>query len=135
MATGVAGGGTGSLTPTASATAGGEAASVPLAPVPRPFPVTGEAPGPRCGHTLTALAVTPGDVSGAKLVMFGTPPRPTPRSLPCLSRHQLDNLNCAKYWTNRSCSSKTAHRISPGTWQGPGRGRCSRLIQQGQDVL
>eukprot|EP00873_Tetraselmis_striata_P045630 jgi/Tetstr1/465894/TSEL_010511.t1 len=71
MATGVAGGGTGSLTPTASATAGGEAASVPLAPVPRPFPVTGEAPGPRCGHTLTALAVTPGDVSGAKLVMFG----------------------------------------------------------------
>lgn len=27
------------------------------APRPRPFPVHGTNPGPRCGHTLTAIAI------------------------------------------------------------------------------
>jgi hypothetical protein len=42
-------------------------------PVPRPrlFPVQGAAPGPRCGHTLTAIAGPDGDLSKAKLVLFG----------------------------------------------------------------
>lgn len=42
-------------------------------PVPRPrvFPVVGTAPGPRCGHTLTAISGPEGDLSKAKLVLFG----------------------------------------------------------------
>mmetsp|Transcript_39602 Transcript_39602/g.112307 ORF Transcript_39602/g.112307 Transcript_39602/m.112307 type:complete len:560 (-) Transcript_39602:55-1734(-) len=55
----------------ASIGSGGDGSTVPLAPIPRPFPVTGDAPGPRCGHTLTALAGPNGDLSGAKLVLFG----------------------------------------------------------------
>ena len=42
------------------------------APRPRPFPcVGGGVPGPRCGHTLTAVSGPEGDFSGAKLIMFG----------------------------------------------------------------
>jgi hypothetical protein len=42
-------------------------------PVPRPrvFTVVGIAPGPRCGHTLTAISGPEGDLSKAKLVLFG----------------------------------------------------------------
>lgn len=42
-------------------------------PVPRPrvFNVVGVAPGPRCGHTLTAISGPEGDLSKAKLVLFG----------------------------------------------------------------
>lgn len=40
-------------------------------PRPRPFPVFGDAPGPRCGHTLTTITGPDGDVSRAKLVLFG----------------------------------------------------------------
>ena len=40
-------------------------------PRPRPFPGIGLAPGPRCGHTLTAISGPEGDLSKAKLVLFG----------------------------------------------------------------
>ena len=40
-------------------------------PKPRPFPITGVAPGPRCGQTLTAIAGPDGDLSKARLVLFG----------------------------------------------------------------
>ncbi|KAL6761015.1 Metallo-dependent phosphatase-like protein [Haematococcus lacustris] len=40
-------------------------------PKPRPFPDSGAAPGPRCGHTLTAIAGPEGDLSKARLVLFG----------------------------------------------------------------
>ncbi|KAL6748213.1 Metallo-dependent phosphatase-like protein [Haematococcus lacustris] len=40
-------------------------------PKPRPFPSNGVAPGPRCGHTLTAIAGPEGDLSKARLVLFG----------------------------------------------------------------
>jgi len=42
-------------------------------PVPRPrsFPIAGVPPGPRCGHTLTAIAGPEGDLSKARLVLFG----------------------------------------------------------------
>jgi len=42
-------------------------------PVPRPrsFPIAGDSPGPRCGHTLTAIAGPEGDLSKARLVLFG----------------------------------------------------------------
>lgn len=40
-------------------------------PRPRPYPVVGTAPGPRCGHTLTAISGPEGDLSKAKLVLFG----------------------------------------------------------------
>lgn len=45
---------------------------VQAAPVPSPFPVDGANPGPRCGHTLTVIIGADGDLSKAKLVMFGT---------------------------------------------------------------
>lgn len=41
------------------------------APRPRPFPITGVPPGPRCGHTLTAITGPDANLSRAKLVMFG----------------------------------------------------------------
>lgn len=42
------------------------------APRPRPFPVHGVNPGPRCGHTLTAIAIQGKDEKiNYKLVMFG----------------------------------------------------------------
>jgi hypothetical protein len=41
------------------------------APRPRPFPTSGKPPGPRCGHTLTAISGPEGEFSSAKLVMFG----------------------------------------------------------------
>ncbi|KAK9908007.1 hypothetical protein WJX75_001420 [Coccomyxa subellipsoidea] len=41
------------------------------APRPRPFPCVGNPPGPRCGHTLTAISGPEGEFSAAKLVMFG----------------------------------------------------------------
>eukprot|EP01026_Neomeris_dumetosa_P048164 TRINITY_DN4158_c0_g2_i2.p1 TRINITY_DN4158_c0_g2~~TRINITY_DN4158_c0_g2_i2.p1 ORF type:complete len:916 (+),score=170.18 TRINITY_DN4158_c0_g2_i2:140-2749(+) len=41
------------------------------APRPRPFPVLGPPPGHRCGHTLTAITGPNGDLSGARLVLFG----------------------------------------------------------------
>ena len=41
------------------------------APRPRPFPCVGDVPGPRCGHTLTAIAGPDGDHSSAKLILFG----------------------------------------------------------------
>lgn len=40
-------------------------------PKPRPFPITGVAPGPRCGQTLTAIAGPDGDLSKARLILFG----------------------------------------------------------------
>lgn len=40
-------------------------------PKPRTFPIVGTAPGPRCGHTLTAIAGPEGDLSKAKLILFG----------------------------------------------------------------
>jgi protein phosphatase len=40
-------------------------------PKPRTFPVVGAAPGPRCGHTLTTIAGPDGDLSKARLVLFG----------------------------------------------------------------
>ncbi|KAK9868860.1 hypothetical protein WJX84_000767 [Apatococcus fuscideae] len=40
-------------------------------PRPRPFPSDGIGPGPRCGHTLTTIAAIDGDLTGAKLIMFG----------------------------------------------------------------
>lgn len=44
-------------------------------PKPRHFPGStaspGSAPGPRCGHTLTAIAGPEGDLSKARLVLFG----------------------------------------------------------------
>lgn len=43
----------------------------PPAPRPRPFPCAGAAPGPRCGHTLTAINTSDTDYGSAKLVMFG----------------------------------------------------------------
>lgn len=51
---------------------GDESRPRPL-PVPRPrtFPVLGDTPGPRCGHTLTAIAGPDGDLSKARLVLFG----------------------------------------------------------------
>lgn len=46
--------------------------SRPLAvPKPRPFQIVGAAPGPRCGHTLTAIAGPDGDLSKSKLILFG----------------------------------------------------------------
>ena len=46
--------------------------SQPLpAPRTRPFPCLGNAPGPRCGHTLTAISGPEGDFSSAKLVLCG----------------------------------------------------------------
>ena len=49
-------------------------ASTPPAPVPRPrrFPCVGDAPGPRCGHTLTAITGPDGNLASARLVLFGT---------------------------------------------------------------
>ena len=41
------------------------------APRPRPFPCLGNPPGPRCGHTLTAISGPEGDFSSAKLVLCG----------------------------------------------------------------
>lgn len=41
------------------------------APRPRPFPAGGPAPGPRCGHTLTAVASSSDGLTSARLVMFG----------------------------------------------------------------
>lgn len=57
-------------------------------PKPRPFPVVGAAtPGPRCGHTLTAISGPEGDLSKAKLILFGTcfgaRVRPAPGPPPC----------------------------------------------------
>ncbi|DBB07366.1 hypothetical protein WJX82_002389 [Trebouxia sp. C0006] len=43
----------------------------PLAPRPKPFPLAGTPPGPRCGHTLTTVAGPDGELAGAKLVLFG----------------------------------------------------------------
>ena len=40
-------------------------------PKPRPFPINGVAPGPRCGQTLTAIAGPDGDLSKARLILFG----------------------------------------------------------------
>lgn len=40
-------------------------------PRPRPFPILENAPGPRCGHTLTTISGPEGDVNRAKLVLFG----------------------------------------------------------------
>lgn len=37
----------------------------------RAFPIVGANPGPRCGHTLTTIAGPDGDLSSAKLVLFG----------------------------------------------------------------
>jgi len=52
-----------------------EATGELLAPVPRPrvFPASGgdQAPGPRCGHTLTTITGPDGDINRAKLVLFG----------------------------------------------------------------
>ena len=62
----------------ATAAAQGDAADVdastPPAPVPRPrrFPSLGDAPGPRCGHTLTAITGPDGNLASARLVLFGT---------------------------------------------------------------
>ena len=41
------------------------------APRQRPFPCLGNPPGPRCGHTLTAISGPEGDFSSAKLVLCG----------------------------------------------------------------
>lgn len=41
-------------------------------PNPRQFPISGALPGPRCGHTLTAIAGPDGDLSKARLILFGT---------------------------------------------------------------
>ena len=48
-------------------------ASAPPAPVPRPrrFPCLGDSPGPRCGHTLTAITGPDGNLASARLVLFG----------------------------------------------------------------
>ena len=43
----------------------------PLAPRPKPFPLAGTPPGPRCGHTLTTVSGPDGELAGAKLVLFG----------------------------------------------------------------
>eukprot|EP00887_Chlorella_sp_A99_P006383 scaffold3.g6383.t1 len=72
---------------------GGSDEEVPQQPpLVRPFPVLGDNPGPRCGHTLTTIAGPDGDLGSAKLVMFGgatalegqakgdTPPSPGPSS-------------------------------------------------------
>ena len=40
------------------------------APRPRPFPIVGSSPGPRCGHTLTAINTTE-ETNPEKLVLFG----------------------------------------------------------------
>jgi hypothetical protein len=40
-------------------------------PRPRTFPILDNAPGPRCGHTLTTISGPEGDVNRAKLVLFG----------------------------------------------------------------
>ncbi|MEW5310510.1 MAG: hypothetical protein WDW38_002301 [Sanguina aurantia] len=40
-------------------------------PKPRPFSIVGTAPGPRCGHTLTSISGPDGDLSKAKLILFG----------------------------------------------------------------
>lgn len=40
-------------------------------PLPRRVPITGQTPGPRCGHTLTAIAGPTGDFTQAKLILFG----------------------------------------------------------------
>jgi protein phosphatase len=47
------------------------AVDVPPAPRPRPFPAGGTSPGPRCGHTLTAIASSSDGLASARLVMFG----------------------------------------------------------------
>ncbi len=41
-------------------------------PVPRPFEIVGDNPGPRCGHTLTAVYANETDPNTAKLILFGT---------------------------------------------------------------
>ncbi|WPT14103.1 Serine/threonine-protein phosphatase BSL1-like protein [Picochlorum sp. SENEW3] len=41
------------------------------APAVRQFPLIGDDPGPRCGHTLTTILGPNGDPSSAKLVLFG----------------------------------------------------------------
>lgn len=41
-------------------------------PRPRTFPILENAPGPRCGHTLTTISGPEGDPQRAKLVLFGT---------------------------------------------------------------
>eukprot|EP00798_Chlamydomonas_sp_ICE-L_P004852 gene4852-34611_t len=40
-------------------------------PKPRTFPILGTAPGPRCGHTLTAVSGPDNDASKARLILFG----------------------------------------------------------------
>lgn len=88
---------------TSPASASGPQQPVARAPIPRPFPVNGEAPGPRCGHTLTALAGPNGDLSGAKLVLFGATPSPpyfappaAAESLPPLCRTGSRNLSSVR---------------------------------------
>lgn len=50
-----------------------EAVSEPAAaPRPRPFPIVGSSPGPRCGHTLTAINTTE-ESNNEKLILFGNP--------------------------------------------------------------
>ena len=48
------------------------------APRPRPFPCMGSPPGPRCGHTLTAINTSESDLGSAKLVLFGEHSNPIP---------------------------------------------------------
>ncbi|KAL6774518.1 PKL1 [Auxenochlorella protothecoides x Auxenochlorella symbiontica] len=76
----------------AEASALEDAAPMP-APRLRPFPIVGTNPGPRCGHTLTTISGPDGDLSTARLVLFGgatalegqpkpgeAPPSPSPSS-------------------------------------------------------
>lgn len=41
-------------------------------PVPRPMDIAGDHPGPRCGHTLTAVYANETDPNTSKLILFGT---------------------------------------------------------------
>ena len=52
-------------------TADGSGLGTDPVPLTRKFPVLGDKPGPRCGHTLTATMGNKNDLTTAKLVMFG----------------------------------------------------------------
>ncbi len=79
-------------------------------PVPRPrvFNVVGVAPGPRCGHTLTAISGPEGDLSKAKLVLFGK------RSVQC---SYVDAGNCRWGLSLSWCFSRA--QVGPPPLRGP----------------
>jgi hypothetical protein len=66
-------------------------------PRPRTFPILDNAPGPRCGHTLTTISGPEGDVNRAKLVLFGA------RCSLAKALHALDRLGARPLLACKTC--------------------------------